>query len=32
MAELSDDRKAPEHITYKNVLQLTAKIRSSITK
>lgn len=32
MAELSDDGKAPEHITYKNVLQLAAKIRSSITK
>jgi len=32
MAELSDDGKAPEHITYTNVLQLAAKIRSSITK
>jgi len=32
MAELSDDSTVPEHITYKNVLQLAAKIRSSITK
>jgi hypothetical protein len=32
MAELSDDGKAPEQITYKNILQLAAKIRSSLTK
>jgi len=32
LAELSDDGKAPEHITYKNILQLAAKIRSSLTK
>ncbi len=32
MAEQSDDGKAPEHISYKNVLQLAAKIRSSLTK
>jgi len=32
MAELSDDGKAPESITYKNVLQLAEKIRNTFNK
>ncbi len=32
MAELSDDGKAPESITYKNVLQLAEKIRNTFGK
>jgi hypothetical protein len=32
MAELSDDGKAPEHVTYKNVLELAERIRSSMSK
>lgn len=32
MAELSDDGKAPESITYKNVLQLAEKIRNTFDK
>ena len=32
MAELSDDGKAPKFVTYKNVLQLAEKIRSSPNK
>jgi hypothetical protein len=32
MAELSDDGKAPPHITYENVLQLAEKIRKSLNK
>ncbi|MDT8303235.1 MAG: hypothetical protein RQ760_17280, partial [Sedimentisphaerales bacterium] len=32
MAELSDDGKAPESITYKNVLQLVERIRQSLNK
>ncbi len=32
MAELSDDGKAPESITYKNVLQLAEKIRNKFNK
>jgi hypothetical protein len=32
MAELSDDGKAPESITYKNVLQLAGKIRNAFNK
>jgi len=30
MAELSDDGKAPEHVTYENVLRLTEQIRSGL--
>ncbi len=30
MAELSDDGKAPDYVTYENVLQLTEKIRNSL--
>jgi len=29
MAELSDDEKAPEHVTYENVLRLVEQIRGS---
>lgn len=32
MAELSDDGKAPEYITYQNVLKLAENIRNSIIK
>jgi len=32
MAELSDTGKAPEHVTYENVMQLTKEIRASLTK
>ncbi len=32
MAELSDDGKAPENVTYESVLQLTNKIREPITQ
>ena len=32
MAELSDDGKAPESITYRNVLQLAEKIRNTFNK
>jgi hypothetical protein len=32
MAELSDEGKAPEHVTYQNVLQLAEKIRNSFNK
>ena len=32
MAELSDDGKAPEHVTYANVLQLAGKIHNSFGK
>ena len=32
MAELSDDGKAPESVTYQNVLQLAEKIRNSPNK
>ena len=32
MAELSDEGKAPESITYKNVLQLAEKIRNTFNK
>ena len=32
MAELSDDGKAPENVTYESVLQLTKQIRESITQ
>jgi hypothetical protein len=32
MAELSDDGKAPESITYRNVLKLAEKIRNSLNK
>ena len=32
MAELSDDGKAPESVTYKNVLQLAEKIRNTFNK
>jgi hypothetical protein len=32
MAELNDDGKAPESITYKNVLQLAEKIRNTFNK
>ena len=30
MAELSDDAKAPEHVTYENVLRMTEQIRSGL--
>ena len=32
MAELSDNGEAPEHVTYKNVLQLARRIRKSLNK
>ena len=32
MAELSDNGEAPEHVTYKNILQLARKIRKSLNK
>ncbi|MGB2864661.1 MAG: hypothetical protein WBC05_15145 [Sedimentisphaerales bacterium] len=32
MAELSDDGKASEHVTYENVLQLAKEIRNSLNK
>ena len=32
MAELSDDGKAPENVTYKSVLQLTKQIRESLAQ
>ena len=32
MAELSDDGKAPESVTYNNVLELADKIRNSLNK
>ncbi len=32
MAELSDEGKAPEYVTYQKVLQLTKKIRNSLNK
>lgn len=32
MAELSDDGKAPEHVTYENVMRWAQKIRTSPTK
>ncbi|TKJ38080.1 MAG: hypothetical protein CEE38_04790 [Planctomycetes bacterium B3_Pla] len=32
MAELSDDGKAPESVTHKNVLQLAEKLRNSLSK
>ena len=32
MAELSDDGKAPEHITYENVMQLAEQIRESLVE
>jgi len=32
MAELSDDGKAPENVTYESVLQLTKQIREPITQ
>ncbi|MFB0551741.1 MAG: hypothetical protein ACETWQ_00370 [Phycisphaerae bacterium] len=32
MAELSDDGKAPENVTYESVLQLTKRIREPITQ
>jgi hypothetical protein len=32
MAELSDDGKAPEHVTYEDVLRLASQIRNSFIK
>ncbi len=32
MAELSDDGKSPENVTYKNVLQLTKRLRGSVAQ
>jgi len=32
MAELSDDGKAPEHVTYENVLRLAEQIRNSLSE
>ena len=32
MAELSDDRKAPDDITYESVLQLAERIRESLVE
>jgi hypothetical protein len=32
MAELSDEAKAPEHVTYENVLRLVKQIRQSLSR
>lgn len=32
MAELSDDGKAPEHVTYENVMRWAKEIRASLAK
>lgn len=32
MAELSDDGKAPEHVTYQNVLKLARQLREALSK